>query len=125
MKKSTKAALLSALVFPGLGHLYLRRYLPGSLLALGALLAVGFLTVTAVAVATDIVARIQSGAVPPDIVAVHRLVLDELRESGRSADLATLILMTLWVTGIAGAYSAGLRQELPGAGAVERGADKA
>ncbi len=121
MKKSTKAALLSALVFPGLGHLYLRRYLPGSLLALGALLAVGFLTVTAVAVATDIVARIQAGAVPPDILAVHRLVLDELRESGRSADLATLILMTLWVTGIAGAYSAGLRQEASGSGAGERG----
>jgi len=40
MTKSTKAALLSGLIFPGIGHIVLKQYVRGSILALVALLAV-------------------------------------------------------------------------------------
>jgi hypothetical protein len=39
MTKSTKAALLSGLIFPGIGHIGLKQYLRGSILALVSLLA--------------------------------------------------------------------------------------
>ncbi len=39
MTKSTKAALLSGLVFPGIGHFVLKQYLRGSILMLVALMA--------------------------------------------------------------------------------------
>jgi hypothetical protein len=32
MNKSTKAALLSTFVFPGAGHLYLKKYIPAAVL---------------------------------------------------------------------------------------------
>ena len=37
MKRSTRAVLLSGLVFPGLGHIFLKQYLRGSILVLIAL----------------------------------------------------------------------------------------
>jgi len=39
MKKSSTAALLSGLIFPGIGHLVLKQYLRGSILVLFALVA--------------------------------------------------------------------------------------
>jgi hypothetical protein len=39
MTRSTKAALLSGLVFPGVGHMVLKRFLRGSILMLSALTA--------------------------------------------------------------------------------------
>jgi hypothetical protein len=39
MKKSSKAALLSGLIFPGIGHMVLKQYLRGSVLMFSALAA--------------------------------------------------------------------------------------
>lgn len=40
MKKSTKAALFSAVIFPGAGLIFLKRYLRGSIFFIPALLAI-------------------------------------------------------------------------------------
>ena len=52
MSRALKASLLSALVLPGAGHLYLRRYLRGLVLAALALAALWFVLAETLAVAT-------------------------------------------------------------------------
>jgi hypothetical protein len=111
VKKSTKAALLSGLVFPGLGHLYLKRYGTGLSLVAGAAVIVGLLLVTVCRVVSEVLGRIQDGSAPPDVVAIQGLVSEALGRTGGWMDLATLVLVALWVIGIAGAYRAGVDQD--------------
>ena len=42
MKKSTKAALLSALICPGAGHIFLKKYIRAMLLVAATLAGVGY-----------------------------------------------------------------------------------
>src|SRR5262245_53062011 len=107
MKYSTKAALLSGLVFPGLGHLYLRRYLRGLLLAAGAAAVCYFLVSTAVNSATDIAAKIEGGEVPLDPEAISAMVSKASKKDERSTDIATAILVALWAIGIVDSYREG------------------
>ena len=44
MKKSTKAALLSAFVLPGAGHIFLKKYIPGVALVGASLGGIYYLT---------------------------------------------------------------------------------
>ena len=57
MKKSTKAVLLSGLVFPGLGHLYLKRWLEGILLTGVAAYAAYLIVSITLGIALDIVQK--------------------------------------------------------------------
>jgi hypothetical protein len=67
MTKSTKAALLSGLIFPGIGHIVLKQYLRGSILALVTLLAVSAMVKVAFQRAQTIVDRVVSGEIPLEI----------------------------------------------------------
>jgi hypothetical protein len=108
VKKSTKAALLSALVFPGVGHLYLRKYKAGLLLAGVAFAAIYYLIAKAVGSAFEISEKIQSGAVPLDAEAITKLVSQQ--SGGADAqmmNIATIALGICWVIGIVDSYRAG------------------
>jgi hypothetical protein len=111
VRTSTKAALLSALVFPGVGHLYLRRYLRGVLLAAGAAALSYFLISVAVNSAFDIAGKIQSGDVPPNVESVSELVSKASQSNERSTDIATMILLALWAIGIVDSYREGRARE--------------
>jgi hypothetical protein len=103
---SIKAALLSGLVFPGVGHLYLRRYLRGVLLAAGAAALFYFMISVAVDSASDIAGRIQSGDVPLNVESISELVAKE-SQGNESTDLAGMALFALWIIGIADSYREG------------------
>ncbi len=108
MKKSTKAVLLSAFVFPGAGHLYLKRYLPGSILAGVSLTGIYYLVTTTVDRAWEIAEKIQSGAVQLDATTITELVSQQ--SAGADAQLinvATLAVIICWVVGIIDSYRAG------------------
>ena len=108
MKKSTKAALLSALVFPGVGHIYLKKYVTGSLLAGAAFTALYYLTAKAIARAMQIVDKIQSGEIPPDIAVITELV--PKAPTGTEAlliNIATAIFIISWIVGMVDAYRIG------------------
>jgi uncharacterized membrane protein len=108
MKKSTKAALLSALVFPGTGHFYLKRYLAGSVILGLALACTYYIVSKAIDQAYQIVDQIQSGAVQSDIATISEMVSKQ--STGGEADLlnlVTLLLGLIWVVGIIAAYLAG------------------
>jgi TM2 domain-containing membrane protein YozV len=107
MKYSTKAALLSGLVFPGVGHLYLKRWLRGTLLAAGAAVVSWFLVSLAVSSAMDIAGKIQNGDVPPSAEAISTMVSKASQSNELSTDIATMILLVLWVVGIVDSYREG------------------
>jgi|SRR5215471_1372875 len=107
MSYSIKAALLSGLVFPGVGHLYLKRWLRGCLLAAGAAVVTYFLVSVAVNSAMDIAAKIEGGGVPLDAAAISALVSKASQKNERSTDIATVILLALWAIGIVDSYREG------------------
>jgi TM2 domain-containing membrane protein YozV len=111
MKKSIKAVLLSGLVLPGLGQLYLKRWVSGFVLSGVAVYAVYFIGSVVVSTTLDLTQKIESGAIPADIETVSRLVSQQLSGSEQSTNLATMAFGASWVIGIIGAYWYGRKQD--------------
>jgi len=112
VKTSTKATLLSAFVFPGIGHLYLKRYTAGTLLAGTSFAAIYYWMTKAVEMASEITQKIESGDVPLDAGAITELVTQQ--SSGADAqmlNIATIALGICWLIGIVDAYRAGRARE--------------
>lgn len=103
MKPTTKAALVSALIFPGLGHLVLKRPLRGCLFIVPALLAIGFLLRTTLELANQLVDEISSGKLAIDpfriIERIHATGVDN-----PATNAASLVILLCWVGSVADAY---------------------
>ena len=111
MRKSTKAALLSALVFPGAGHFFLKRYITGTVLTGAAFASLYLLISKTVERALQITEKIQLGEVPPDVAAITELVLKQ--PTGTEAQLlsiASIVLIISWLIGIVDSYRVGRPQ---------------
>lgn len=104
MRRSTKAMLLSGLVFPGVGHLYLKRWIEGGVLAAAAGCSLYYIASIAVSTALDIVSQIETGVVPADPDVISQLVAQQLQASACATSLATIVLTVCWLTGIVGSY---------------------
>ncbi|MEJ2682451.1 MAG: hypothetical protein P8144_13555 [Gammaproteobacteria bacterium] len=112
MKKSSKAVLLSALVFPGAGHLYLKRYVVGILLSVGAVMAFYFIILDAVHHALEIVEALQNEAASLDVNAIVSLLSEqssraEASSLSASLNIATTVLIVVWLIGIVDSYRQG------------------
>ena len=102
MRKSTKAALLSGLVFPGVGHLVLKRYVQGAILIVVSLVAMWLLVTGTVNRAMDVVDRIESGDVAMDSASIQAAVSDAGNAAGFTAeDASAYVLLIAWLVGIA------------------------
>ena len=113
MKISLKAALLSALVFPGCGHLILKKYLAAALLAGISIACVYFMLTSSLKIAEDIVAQIQSGQIPLDENHIEAAVM-KAEQSAQGvwwADLTAYLLGICWFAGVLDSYRLGRRQE--------------
>ena len=107
MSKTMKAVLLSALVFPGAGHLSLKKYVPG--LALLAVAASGlyFIVSKAIEHAMKVVEQIEVGTVF-DIAAITELASQQAANmQGELLSVATLVIIIAWVIGIIDCYRLG------------------
>ncbi len=108
MTRSTKAALLSGLVFPGVGHMILKYYLRGALLLFFALVALVVLVDKAVQRAQSIVDRINSGEIPLEVGAISQAVADSASGADPLADNAPVIVLgACWLIGIIDSYRVG------------------
>jgi hypothetical protein len=107
MKTSIKAALLSGLVFPGAGHFYLKRYLPGILLTIASSLAIYLIAANAVQTAFEIVDEIQSGIVQPDLDAITAIVTKKMHQNEDATNNQTIAFIALWLIGIFDSYRVG------------------
>lgn len=103
MEKSTKAALLSALVFPGTGHFYLKKYIPGVVLFSISAAALCLIITKTVERALQIVEKIQSETVEPDVAAIMQAVSSQT-DRAYLLEIASAILLICWVVGIIDIY---------------------
>ena len=96
MKKSTVAVLLSLLVFPGAGHVYLKRGMRGLAFVVPALLAAVYVFNQAMDEANKIVGQITSGAMPLDPAAMAA----QIEQSGGNttlANIASAVMLICWL----------------------------
>jgi hypothetical protein len=112
MKISSKAALLSGLIFPGIGHMVLKQYLRGSVLMLSALVAFSVIVARVFQRALTIVDRINSGDIPVETGAIAELVSNSTSDAGSFIEnTAVIVLGACWLIGIIDSYRLGVAQE--------------
>jgi hypothetical protein len=97
MHKATKAALISALVFPGCGHFYLKSKLRGVVFTLFSVGCLYVLMSYAMDIANDISERIISGDLPLDIASLMAEISLQLNgNAGDPAHIASILLVSCW-----------------------------
>ncbi|MFT5717823.1 MAG: hypothetical protein ACJAWS_002754 [Oleiphilaceae bacterium] len=112
MKKSLKAALLSAFVLPGSGHFFLKKYTMGSILAIAAFSGLYSIIVTTIDKALKIAEKIQTSSPPLSIEEISALISQQILHSeAQQINAALLVLLVAWVIGIIDAYRLGAIQE--------------
>lgn len=111
MSKSLKAALLSALVFPGIGHFSLKRPVQGVLLSGVAIVCLYFLLTTAVEIAQQLSVKVQSGEIPMDVEKISEMVSQQLVGSDdQRINTPSLLLVICWVIGVVDSFRIGRSQ---------------
>ena len=112
MRKSTKAALLSAFVFPGLGHFFLKKYVAGVVLVGVSFAGIYYVITKTVERALQITEKIQRGEIQPDIAAITELVSKQSTGSEvQLINIATIAFVSCWIVGIIDSYRVGCVQD--------------
>ena len=108
MSRLTTAVLLSALIFPGAGHLYLKRYSRGAALIAVSVACLWVIVDRAMRQATLVLDKIESGEIVPEVGRISDLVAQTSNSPGSSlATVATLALAGCWLVGMVDAYRLG------------------
>ncbi len=111
MSKSLKAVLLSALVFPGIGHFSLKKPLQGSILSGITIVCLYLLLSAVVDIAQELTLKIQSGEVPLDVIEISELVSQQLAGSdGQLVNIPSLLVVICWVVGVVDSFRIGWSQ---------------
>jgi TM2 domain-containing membrane protein YozV len=120
LSRRYKSLLLSALVFPGVGHLYLKRYGRGGALMAIALAGLAVIVVTMVEKTMVIWEKLQHGDLPPDADAIRGL-LDQstMGHAGLLLDITGYVVLLCWLFGMIDSYRIGKRQDASGGGKAE------
>ena len=115
MSNSLKAALLSGLVFPGIGQFSLKYYKRGFALIIAVSVCLSVIVVQAVQYAFDILDQIQSdgGAIDMDTILSIAHQASTSFDS-RMTNFSTLFLIICWVIGILDAYMLGKKMDVEG-----------
>ena len=105
MNKSTKAVLLSALVIPGMGHFYLKKFISAGILIATASVAIYMVISKVLERAMQISDKILSGEVPPDISEITALLSKQASAfDAQLLNIATLVFLIIWFIAIVDAY---------------------
>lgn len=114
MHKATKAALISAFIFPGCGHFYLKSKLRGVVFTLFSAGCLYVLITFAAKIANDISEKILSGEIPLDASRLMAEISSQLSGgAGESPNIASLLLLTCWVVGIIDSFILGRKLVAP------------
>ena len=112
MNKPVKVALLSASIFPGVGHFFLKKYVAAFALAGTASGCLYILIGKAVATARTITEKIQSGEVQLDTATIAELISQQTTgNEAQLIDIATAVLFASWLLGIIDSYRVGRAQD--------------
>ena len=102
MKKHTNAILLSALVFPGAGHVYLKKTKTGLTLISLTLVSLIYIIADIMRRAFNVVEQIQLGYVAPDTDSIRAMI--EQQSSGEWIGVASYTIAGCWLIGVFGCY---------------------
>jgi len=108
MKKPMKAALLSAFVYPGAGHFFLKKYSLCALFACTFSVPLYFIISEIITKAEHIVEQIKNGEIPMNIAAIS----ESLSSSTAGIDTQEInikmyALVIIWLIGIIDSYRLG------------------
>lgn len=107
MKKSLKAALFCALIFPGAGQLLLKRYFSAAFFASFGCVGLYLLFSDLLVRAQEIVEKVQSGEVSADLATITALVHQQSANAMESLSPALTILAITWLVSVVEAYRVG------------------
>jgi TM2 domain-containing membrane protein YozV len=110
MNKPVKAALFSALIFPGAGQLLLKKYLSACYFAAFASVGLFLLLSNLMARAQDIIDKVQSGEVAADLATIAELVHQQSASATESLNPALIILLVTWLVSVVEAYRIGKKE---------------
>ncbi len=109
MKKSIKAALLSALVYPGVGHFFLKKSLMGVIFAGVFSIPLYFVISEIIAKAETIVDQITSGEIALDSAVISASLSNSMSGvEGQALDMNIYVLIIIWVVAIIDSYRRGM-----------------
>lgn len=105
MRKSTKALIFSLFVFPGAGHLLLKRYIFATIVIGISIACMTFLMVHAVTIAQVVVDKIVGGQIKADISTIRQLIRQEqsLKQTV-PVNFVTGVLIITWLTAFFDTY---------------------
>jgi hypothetical protein len=114
MHKATKAALISALIFPGCGHFYLKSKLRGTVFTFFSAGCLYVLITDLISIADDISDKILSGDMPLDISSLMAEISLQLNGSASgSLNMASLLLLGCWAIAIIDSIIVGRKFTVP------------
>ena len=107
-----KAALLSAFVFPGVGHFLLKKYIRGAVLAGTAIAGLYLLIAKTVEMALQVTEKIQSGEALLDAATITELVSKQATATETQLlNIAAAVFIISWLVGIVDSYRVGRAQD--------------
>lgn len=113
MNKSTKAVLLSALLFPGCGHFYLKKPYMGCFLTVISVVCLCFVTVSIFSLAKAISDKILKGEIAPDMIEITTAITKGLADTGlHQLNVLTITLFSCWIIGMLDSYRVGRMEDL-------------
>ena len=110
MNKPLKAALFSALIFPGAGQLLLKKYISATYFAVFAGVGLYFLFSNLMSRAQDIIDKVQRGDASADLATITELVNQQSSIASDSLSPALIILLVAWLVSVVEAYRIGKKE---------------
>jgi len=110
MKTATKAALLSGLVFPGVGQMYLKRVRRGLFFMIPVLIGIAIIVAIAVSGAMESLRVLQAQGGPMDKGTITAIAQSHVKESVGYLRALFLVILFCWITAIIDAYRIGPKQ---------------
>jgi hypothetical protein len=115
MNNAIKGALLSGLVFPGLGQIVLRQYRRGVLVMLTVAISLAVIVIKAVRIAQDILQELEMQGGVIDMTAIPDAAARESLQSGSLVlNLLMVFIFICWIAATADAYRIGRKLDRQG-----------
>jgi hypothetical protein len=107
MKKPIVAALLSALVFPGVGHIFLKKYGAGLCLFTSMSVALYFFILDVIKKVQPVIDQVKTGQLPLELNAISSALTHQNSQVQGQSNLILYMILLLWIVAILDAYRLG------------------
>jgi len=113
MNNSLKGALLSGLIFPGLGQVVLKAYKRGAVIMLTVLVSLSVIVVKAVQHVLAILEKIESAGGAISMSTISNAATQASTTSGSlTVNLLLLLVILCWIIGVVDAYRIGKKKDI-------------